>query len=162
MKYRLLTSMMIILAMPMMVLAQQTVYVKPATATIRGGSGFGGPKVEDVKQNTPLIVLENSNLVLKVRTPGGKEGFIPKSQIQDSPVGKSSGGGLGGFVTDDREISQMKTASVNRGLTSENQELVNSGQISEKAKQDLDQSTSLSNNISEQDVEFFLKEGNLG
>jgi len=160
MKHKIFPLILILLFTPVFVLAQGTVYVKPSTASIRGGSGFGGPVVEEVAQNTPLTVVEDSRLRLLVRTPSGNEGYIVKSQTQAKPVGQSSGG-LGGFVNDDRDISQMRTSSVNRGLTAENEALVDSGQISQEAVSDLEESQALTDSITETDVENFLRQGNL-
>lgn len=148
--------------MPIMAIAQQTVYVKPSEASLRSGSGFGGPVVATVKQGQPLTVLQEERLRLYVRTSTGQEGYIVANQVQTSPPKTSSGGGLGGFINDDRELSQMRTQGVNRGLLSEEaKEMANNGEVSEDAVKDLEKTQALTNSISDSDVDSFMKSGGL-
>lgn len=150
------------LALPIAAVAQQTVYVKPSEASLRSGSGFGGPVVATVKQGQSLTVLQEERLRLYVRTSTGQEGYIVANQVQTSAPKSSSGGGLGGFVNDDRELTQMRTQGVNRGLLSEDaKEMAASGEVSEQAVKDLEDTQKLTNTITDSEVDSFMKSGGL-
>lgn len=148
------------LLLPAAGFAQQTMYVKTADAEIRSQQGTGGTVVAKVPQNEKLTVLQQAGLFYQVKTSTGKQGFISKIKVQDAPI-KTSGGGLGGLVKDDRQITTMRSQSVNRGVAPQAQALVDSGEISEQAVADLSKTQELANTIIPSDVDAFLKEGGL-
>lgn len=160
MKKNQLLALMTVLLLPAAGWAQQVLYVKTADAELRSQQGSGGSVVATVAQNTPLTVLQQSGLFYQVRTSNGVQGFISKVKVQDAPI-KSSGGGLGGLVKDDRQITTMRSQSVNRGVAPQAQALAESGEISQQAIADFSKTQELTNTIIPSDVDRFLQEGGL-
>ncbi|MGF1573211.1 MAG: SH3 domain-containing protein [Sumerlaeia bacterium] len=159
MKQRILIPLFALL-LPAISWAQQTIYVKTAEAELRSRQGSGGSVVATVPQNTPLTVLQQQGLFYQVRTSNGAQGFISKVKVQDAPI-RSSSGGLGGLVRDDRQITTMRSQSVNRGVAPQAQTLIDSGEIPESAAKDLSKTQELANEIVAADVQSFMAEGGL-
>ncbi len=140
--------------------AQRTVYVTPSEAEIRSGTGLGGPVVATVPKGTPLTVLQESPLRLRVRAAGGAEGWITARQVQNSSP--DSGRGLGGLVRDDRDVTEMRTAATNRGLVGEEaREMAAAEGVSQEAVDQADATDDLAESITDAEIDAFAKEGGL-
>ncbi|MDX1971957.1 MAG: SH3 domain-containing protein [Candidatus Sumerlaeia bacterium] len=150
----------LLVASPMMLAAQQTLYVKTTDAELRSQQGSGGTLVAKVPQNTKLTVLRQAGLFYQVRTADGKEGFISKIKVQDSSVG-GGGGGLGGLVKDDRQLTTMRSQSVNRGVAPQTQEQVTAGLLPEQAVAMHTETEKLANAITTAEVDAFAVAGGL-
>lgn len=140
--------------------AQGVVYVIPTEATLRSGDGLGGPAVATVRQGTALTVVREDGLRVLVKTSDGKQGWVPKRQVQNAPPDK--GRGLGGLVVDDRSVRESRTATANRGLVRQDaQQTALQPGTEAAAIQSVRSMESLAASLTETDIDQFLREGGL-
>ena len=96
--------------------AGKVVYVQVPTAEIRESKTPGSAVVAEVSQGTKLTVLSEEGVRLVVQLADGKKGYISKLSVSDEKP--KTGGGLGGLsITDDRDITERRTAASGRGLS---------------------------------------------
>jgi hypothetical protein len=137
-----------------------TVYVKTNEAVIRGGTQLTSPVVAKAPRGTALQVLEDGRLRVKVRAPGGKDGYVARTMVQNEPVGGSKMA-LGGFVVEDRGPTEMRSAASGRGLMEATEELAERENIPPAVVESVRRMEQLAAGISNSAVDAFIRQGGL-
>lgn len=139
--------------------APKVVYVQVPKAEIREGKAPGSALVAELAQGAKLTILSEEGVRYSVQLDDGRKGYISKLAVSaDKP---SSGGGLGGLaLTDDRDITERRSAASGRGL-SEAAKTMGKGAANPNAVAWVEAMEKLAATISAADVKRFRKEGGL-
>lgn len=141
--------------------AAETVYVRAKTAQLRAGKTSLDEVVANLRYGESLEVLAKDGAWLEVKTTRGTRGWLYSNKVSTS---KPSGG--------DNALAQLgksmrggdpsaTTASAGaRGLDKASEEYANQAGISQRDRDAVDGMTAYQ--VSDQEVEEFLKEGGLG
>jgi uncharacterized protein YgiM (DUF1202 family) len=159
---RLWLPMLILILGGMVSLAwADTVYVQAKTAKLRAGKTSLDPVVTALKYGEALEVVKKEGSWLQVKTRAGKTGWIftnytttVKPSGGDSELTKTAQGFRG------KEASDTTASAGARGLDKVSETYANQSGISQRHRDTVDRMTKYE--ISDQDVEEFIKKGELG
>ena len=143
-----------------MAAAPKVVYVQVPKAEIRESKVPGSALVAEVDQGTKLTVIAEEGVRYSVELGDGRKGYISKLAVSaDKP---SSGGGLGGLaLTDDRDITERRSAASGRGLSEAAKTMAKGGAADPNAVAWVEAMEKLGAKISADDVKRFRTEGGL-
>lgn len=159
---RLLSIILVVIffGMPAAALAD-TVYVQAKTAKLRTGKTSLDPVVADVKYGDALELLQTEGSWLQVRTSAGKTGWIFANKTTAmKPSGADNELAKLGEAFRGREASEATASAGARGLDKASETYANRAGISKQHRDAVDRMTAYQ--ISDQEVEDFLKKGALG
>ena len=139
--------------------SQKIMYVQVPQADVRESKSPGSAVVAQVTQGAKLTVLAEEGVRYQVQLNDGKQGYISKLSVsEDKP---SSGGSLGGGLTDDRDITERRTAASGRGLSEAAKTMAKNQGTNPNAVAWVEKMENMAKKITADDVKRFRKEGGL-
>jgi uncharacterized protein YgiM (DUF1202 family) len=139
----------------------ETVFVQAKTAKLRSGKTSLDPVVADVKYGEALEVRKTEGTWLQVETRSGVTGWIFAGKTSTAkPSGADDELAKLGRTFRGREASDATASAGARGLDKVSEGYANRSGISQRDRDAVDRMTAYS--VSDQEVEDFLKKGELG
>ncbi|HJR78134.1 MAG TPA: SH3 domain-containing protein [Nitrospiraceae bacterium] len=139
----------------------ETLYVQAKTAQLRAGKTSLDPVLTNIRYGEAVEVLSRDGNWTEVKTAGGAKGWIFSNKLSAS---KPSGGNdtlarLGQSMRSGEASSSTASAGA-RGLDKTSEGYADRAGISQRDRQAVDRMTGYQ--VSDEEVEQFLKEGGLG
>jgi uncharacterized protein YgiM (DUF1202 family) len=141
----------------------ETVFVQAKTAKLRSGKTSLDKVVADLKYGEALEVVKTEGTWTEVRTRSGVTGWIFASKtttVKPSGSGGDDDLAKAGRLFKGKEASDATASAGARGLTEVSKEYAKRSGISKRDRDMVDHMTDLK--ITDQEVEDFLKKGELG
>ncbi len=155
-------AIMLLLAVTAM--AEGKRWVSSEGTTLKSEASATSENVADLNVGTELTVVESGGRWLKVRTAGGKEGWVYAGRVSETPPTAEVAGddGLFGGSMQKSQINTAKADSARsiRGLSPEATKYAKDRGTPEVYKKALD--TVLARKVSAKELKAFLKEGKIG
>lgn len=107
--------------------------------------------VETVPANTKLDVISQDGSWLKVRTPGGKEGYLSNDDV--APLASLTG------ATGDTSVNGLTVTAASKGLEPDTEKYAD---LKHFKKDNLNLMIAWGNDVSKKDVKDFAKGGHVG
>lgn len=139
----------------------ETVYVQAKTAQLRSGKTSLDKVVANVKFGEALEVVEKAGSWLQVKTGDGTQGWIFANKTSSSkPSGKNDQLAALGKSMRGGDASGTTASAGARGLDKASEGYAHRAGVSQRDRDAVDRMTAYQ--LSDQEVEEFLKEGGLG
>ncbi|HSH70751.1 MAG TPA: SH3 domain-containing protein [Deferrisomatales bacterium] len=157
------SALVLALLLATAVAAQTTVWVASQGATLKAEKKALSGTVAALTAGTALTVLETDAKWYRVNTPEGKQGWIYRGKVSDTPPAQeqSGSGGLFGAVTGSSiEAGAADTSRSIRGLSPETEQYANNAGSPQQNRDALDRLMAL--NVTAPELERFLQDGRIG
>lgn len=159
-EFVLVATILVVSSMANLALAE-TVYVQAKTAQLRSGKTSLDKVVASVKLGEALEVVAKDGSWLQVKTADGSQGWIFANKTSTSkPSGKSDTLAQLGRSMRQGDASGTTASAGARGLDKASEGYANRAGVSQRDRDAVDRMTTYQ--MSDQEVEEFLKEGGLG
>ena len=147
-----------------MVLAQEKLWVSSDQAKLKADKSASSETLETLPMGAEVTVITQEDRWYEIQASSGKQGWIYRGKLSDSPPAEETqkeSEGLFAFMPGSNiEVDQATTDRSIRGLSNETEQYAQNRQTPETYKKALD--NVLAMNISERELEEFLKSGKIG
>ena len=145
-------------------LAEEQRWVTSEGTTLKQEATMSSPDVTPLPVGTELTVIESGGRWIKVRSAGGKEGFVYAGRISDTKPAAEVGS-EGGLFGESMQQSQIRSAKADgarsiRGLSPETVQYAKQRGTPEVYRKALDQV--LARKVTAKELKAFLREGKIG
>lgn len=162
---RLVAGLALLLIASTAAMAEEQRWVSSEGTTLKSEASATSENVAEVPVGSAVTVVESGGRWLKVRTTGGKEGWVYAGRVSDTaPAGEVTGSD-GGLFGESMQKSQINTAKADsarsiRGLSPETTQYAKNRGTPELVKKTLD--VVLLRKVSQKELKAFLQEGKIG
>jgi len=155
----------LILTVAVLALAQTSLWVSSTGAKLKADTKATAATVADVPVGAQLQVLEARDTWYRVAAPDGKQGWIYRGKVSETPPAPATGGGGGGLFGAVTSGSTIQAASADtsrsiRGLSPETTEYADAAGTPKENREALDKVLVLK--VETAELEKFLQEGRIG
>jgi uncharacterized protein YgiM (DUF1202 family) len=158
---RIVIPVLILLSVAASAVWAETVFVQAKTAQLRAGKTSLDPVVANVRYGEALQVRKSEGKWMEVETPAGTTGWIFANKTTTvKPSGNEDELSRLGRSVRGRDASDTTASAGARGLDKVSEEYAKRSRISQRDRDTIDRMTAYK--LSDQEVEDFLKKGELG
>ncbi len=165
----LLYALLLVFAAALACHAAQNLWVSSQSADLKAERSISSETIVVLERGTELTVEASQSRWYRVRTPEGRTGWVYRGKVSEQPpeaadTGSGEGGGLGDMLGDlsgsSVDANAADSARSIRGLSPEAKAYARKTGTPEESRKALDNVLSLS--VSRQEVNRFLKKGEIG
>jgi uncharacterized protein YgiM (DUF1202 family) len=160
-----LVAVSTLLVIAVTAMAEEKRWVSSEGTALKAEASVTSDSIADVLIGTEVTLVESGGRWLKVKTAGGKEGWVYAGRVSETPPDSEVAGSDGGLFGDSMKKSQITTAKADsarsiRGLSPETIKYAKDRNTPEVYKKSLD--VVLARKVSATELKAFLKEGRIG
>lgn len=145
------------------VFAAGTMWVTSEDARLKSEPKASSTTLSTVAPGTKVSVLASEKRWYRIRTDSGKEGWMYRGKLSDTPPSKETGESENLFTAmsnSDISADEAQTSRSIRGLSKETEQYAKKRKTPEVYKKALDQVLAI--RITDREVDVFLKAGKIG
>lgn len=162
---RIVVAVSAVLLFASLAAAEEKRWVSSEGTVLKTEASATAENVADLLVGTEVTLVESGGRWLKVKTAGGKEGWVYAGRVSETAPAAEVTGGDGGIFGENMQKSQINTAKADsarsiRGLSPETAKYAKDRGTPEVYKRSLD--VILNRKVSAKELKAFLKEGKIG